>query len=146
MTDLRSSPIRAAVAGALIIAALDSFAPQASAQELAQHVDLSIQLLELSVAEWEERLAVPATDSAETRAAALAAIEKKYKTERERAYERSVTTASAHLAFFATNAAKVEEYLEEFPEVKTRIDSLSQTVRDLIARAESPGGPPGGPQ
>jgi hypothetical protein len=130
-----------------VVAALAAGSRPVAAQDLEQHVALNIQTLELSVTEWQERLAVPASDDAEARAAALAAIDKKYKAERDRLYDSYGTTSKAHLAFFGAHAAEVAAYLEDNPEIKTRIDSLSQTVRSLVEQAEArPGGAPGVPQ
>jgi hypothetical protein len=143
MTDRHLSSVRAAIVGALIIAAADGSMRPAFAQDLEQHVQLSIELLELSVTEWRERIAVPADSSAEARAAALAAIAKKFKTERTNLYERYSTSETAQLTFFASHANEVEDYFAEHTEVKARIDELSQTLRTLIAQAESPGGPSG---
>lgn len=140
------SSLSVAVLGVLMVAASGAHIRAVSAQDLEHHMALSIELLELSVAEWQERVALPASESAEARAAALAAIEKKFKAERVRLYDNYSTNATAHLRFFATNAAEVDQYLEEYSEVKTRIDSLTQTLRNLVAQAESPGGPPGASQ
>jgi hypothetical protein len=141
MTHRHLTSVRAAVVGALIIAAADM--RPLLAQDLEQHVQLSIELLELSVSEWRERIALPADSSAEARAAALAAIEKKFKTERSNLYGRYTTSETAHLTFFASHANEVEGYFAEHTEVKARIDELSQTLRTLIAQAESPGAPSG---
>jgi hypothetical protein len=143
MTHLHFSSVRAAVAAALLIAAVDGYMRPVFAQDLEQHVQLSIELLELSVTEWRERIAVPADSSAESRAAALAAIEKKFKAERSTLYERYSTSEAEQLTFFASHATEVEDYFAEHTEVKARIDELSQTLRTLIAQAESPGGPSG---
>lgn len=141
-----ASSFRVAVIAVSAAAAMDVHVRALSVQDLEQHVALSIDLLELSVAEWTERVAVPAGDSAEARAEARAAIEKKFKAERAKLYERYLTSDKAHMTFFATHGADVDGYFEEHPEVKERIDTLSQTLRTLVAQAESGGGPPGAPR
>lgn len=146
MAHRLASSFRLAVIAVCAAAAVAVNVHARSVQDLEQHVALSIDLLELSVADWTERAAVPTGDSAETRAAARAAIEKKYKTERAKLYERYLTNDKAHMAFFATHAAEVAGYFEDHPEVKERIDTLSQTLRTLVAQAESGGGPPGAPR
>lgn len=143
MTHLHLSSLRAAVVAALLIGAGGGYMRPVFAQDLEQHVQLSIELLELSVTEWRERIALPADSSAEARAAALAAIEKKFKSERSNLYERYSTSETAQLTFFASHANEVEDYFAENTEVKARIDELSQTLRTLIAQAESPRAPSG---
>jgi len=149
MTHRPSSYLRVAALGTLVAAALFVVPTRLAAQELEQQVELSVQLLELSVAEWKERADVPAANGADgsARSAALAALEKKYKAERARLYESHFTSATAHLTFFATHADEVAAYLEENPDIKSRIDSLSQTLRSLITQEESKGAvAPGVPQ
>ena len=141
MAHRPASYLRVALLGALVATALHGTIRLMAAADLEQHVELSVQLLELSVAEWGERAAVPpASDTdEETRAAALAAVEKKFKSERARLYESYVTSASEHLAFFAKHAADVDEYLADHPETKNHIESLNQTLRSLITSDESKG-------
>jgi hypothetical protein len=142
MAHRPASYVRIAFVGALVVTALHGNTRPLAAASLEQHVGLSVQLLELSVAEWRERTAIPPADSTDgpTRAAAMAVVEKKFKTERARLYLSYFTTASDHLAFFAKHAADVDEYLTDHPEIKSRIDALNVTLRNLINPEESRGG------
>jgi hypothetical protein len=130
---------RDVLCGAAAVALLHALAGPAVAQTLEQQVALSVQLLELSVAEWQERVAIAPADGTDgmARSQALAAVEKKYKSERARLHETYSISVTAHLTFFARHGADVEAYLEENPDVKARIDGLSQTLRNLITNEES---------
>jgi hypothetical protein len=136
-----SLPFRAACSCAVLAVVLLAGADRAGAQTLEEQVALSVELLELSVEEWRERNAVAAAEGADeaSRAAALLAVEKTFRTARARLYERYVTTAADHLTFFARHAAEVDEYLADNPEIADRIDSLSRTLRTLIGGEESKG-------
>jgi hypothetical protein len=129
-----SLPHRVAAAVALI-AALAVTARPARAQDVGLQVELSVSLLELSVAEWRERNSVPADDQA-ARGAALVTIEKKFEGERAQLYRKYFTTAADHLAFFGQHTSDVEEYLAENPDVDGRIKALHQTLRALIGIEE----------
>ena len=129
-----SLPHRVAAAVALIVA-LAVISRPARAQDVGLQVELSVSLLELSVAEWRERNAVPADDQA-ARDAALVTIEKKFEGERARLYRKYFTTAADHLAFFGQHTPDVEEYLAENPDVDERIKALQQTLRALIGIEE----------
>ena len=130
---------RTAVLCAVIAVILHGGIRPLAAQGVGQQVELSVVLLELSVAEWGERNAVPSTDGANARSVALAAVEKKFKTERASLYQSYFTNAPEHLAFFAKHAAEVDEYLADHPDIKGRIDALSKTLRSLITSDESKG-------
>jgi hypothetical protein len=140
MAHRSASNVRLALVGALVTAAVYTNVQPLAAQSLEQHVALSVELLELSVAEWRERAAVPSADDEQARAAALSAVDKKFKTERSRLYLAYLTTASDHLAFFAKHAADLAEYLADNPGIKARIDALNVTLRSLISPEESKGG------
>jgi hypothetical protein len=141
MAHRPASYLRVALLGALVTATGYASVQPVAAQSLEQHVALSVELLDRSVAEWRERAAVPSAEGGDeqARAAALSAVEKKFKTERTRLYLTYGTTASDHLAFFAKHTAAVAEYLAENPEIKARIDSLNVTLRTLITSDESKG-------
>lgn len=112
----------------------------ARAQTIDGQVALSIELLELSVGEWTERNAAAAGEGDEAaKAAAMEAVKAKYGRERAERYRNYSTSAPEHLAFFAKHAAEVEEYLNDHPEIKGRIDELNQTLRNLIVAGESAG-------
>jgi hypothetical protein len=110
------------------------------------HVALSVKLLELSVAEWQERAAVPAAaDPADpARAAALADIARRFKAERDRVYRESGTTAADVVVFAAKHAADVDDHLAANPEIKGHIDALNQTLRSLTGIEESKAAPAAG--
>jgi hypothetical protein len=149
MSHQSPSCARGAVCRAIVVAVVHALATPLAAQTLEQHVELSVQLLELSVAEWQERVAIPPADGADAqaRSQALAALEKKYKSERARLHQVYSISVTAHLTFFARHGADVEAYLEVNPDVKARIDALNQTLRNLITNEESgPGIAQGVPQ
>jgi hypothetical protein len=140
MTHHASFP-RTLVLCAVTAIALHGGARPLAAQSVEQQVELSVLLLEVSVDEWGERNAVPAADGADdqVRSAALAAVEKKFNTERARLYESYFTSASQHFAFFGEHAADVEQHLSDHPEVKARIDALNRALHSSIAVDESKG-------
>ena len=110
------------------------------AQAIDQQVALSIELLELSVGEWTElNAAAGSSGDEQARAAAVEAVRTTYERLRNERYASYATSAPEHLAFFAKHAPEVEEYLAEHPELKGRIEELSQAIRNLIAAGESAG-------
>ena|SRR5688572_9400516 len=114
--------------------------PRVAAPTVEQHVALSVELLEASVAEWQERVALAAAEmDAEARDKARASIASKYKAVRDSLYERYQTTQLSHLAFAGAHRADIEAYLDDTPDVKARIDSLTQTLRSLISQHEASG-------
>jgi hypothetical protein len=112
----------------------------AYAQAIDLQVALSIDLLELSVGEWTERNAAAAGDGDEqAKAAATEAARRKYERLRAERYSSYGTSRPEHLEFFARHATEVQEYLADHPEIKGRIDALTETLRSLIAVGESAG-------
>jgi len=126
---------------AALVAASSSTSPAVAqaADAIDAHVALSVALLELSVDEWRERVAVPAAvnPADRGRAAALASIAKRFKAQRDRIYRKWGSTAAAEVVFSAKHAADIEDYLEVNPQIKGHIDVLSQTLRGLTDLEES---------
>jgi len=124
----------------LLAGAASAGEPPAAAATVEQHVALSIELLEASVGEWQERLALATAQmDAEARDKARASLAAKYKAVRDALYERYQTTSPSHLAFAGSHRADIDAYLDEAPEIKARIDSLTQTLRSLIEQHEASG-------
>jgi hypothetical protein len=114
------------------------------AQDVERHVALSLQLLDVAVAEWRERLALPPRTEPAARAAAVAELEKRYKAIRQQVFQQFGTAQSDHLAFFGRHARDVEAYFDEHFEIKERAETLTQELRSLIAQDEAQAKPPGG--
>jgi hypothetical protein len=137
-------PFGTHVATVLVACGLLTGSATVGAQDLDRHVALSVQMLEIAVAEWRDRLALPPRSEPDARAAALAALEKQYKTERQQVFQQFGTSQPEHLAFFGRHASDVEAYLDEHPEIKERTETLTQQLRSLIAQDEAQAKPPGG--
>ena len=134
---------RSVCAAALVLAAAAAARagePAATEPTVERHVALSVELLEASVAEWQERVALATAEmDAAERDKARAALEAKYKAVRGRLYEQYQTNSPAHLAFAGAHRAEIDAYLDDAPEIKARIDSLTQALRSLVGQHEASG-------
>ena len=93
--------------------------PTAGAElTVAAYVDITIARLELAKTSWGEQGQSPG------------------QAKEDELFERYGTTAESYYAFPAFNRREIDAYLDENEELKDAIESLSESIRQLIEQAE----------
>jgi chromosome segregation ATPase len=106
---------------------------------VAGYVEMTQSLLELSLAEWQERIDA-ATRKKGDRKELLRALEdvsKRYRARREEVYGRYQMSPAADLRYASDHRAEIEGYLEENAELRDALDSLKARLEALIQQFES---------
>jgi hypothetical protein len=113
--------------------------PIAKALSVEEYCRLSIELLQASVEEWRERVAVASRfpHDQSSRRSGLNAVAKKYKRVRRNACAQYGASPRELLNFMAENKEKVDSYLQSNHDVRLAIDSLTSELHSLVAQYES---------
>jgi hypothetical protein len=113
----------------------------AKAEEIkvSDYCQLTQSRMELSIREWQERLAV-AEQSKSDRKKMLAQLEeitKRYDVLQHDLQRQFGISAGDYLRYSSDHQAEIESYLDAHPDVKNGIKSLQERLKDLIDQFES---------
>lgn len=137
----------ALVCSLLLLLGYAAVSRPARAGEIAveDYVLMTQSLLELSVAEWEERAEVAAAHKGDRKAltAKLEAVAGRHKPRREEVYSRFGLSPGEDLRYATDHRAEIESYLEEHPDARDTLASLKGRIDALIEKVESAAPPQG---
>lgn len=112
--------------------------PDAHALSVEEYIQLTLEIFETSVGEWNERLSLTGQTLDEaSRRAALEGIARKYEGIRGTLYTKYGTSSGGYLDFIRENGEAVRSYLENHEESKDSLDQATGRVNSLISQFES---------
>lgn len=100
---------------------------------------MTISLMQLSVAEWQERVPVAEKIKTDRRKleSALQPVTKKYRDQRAEALKQFGMDQQTYLQYSTEHKTEIDGYLEDNPEVQQAIEDLRKQIDRLIEQFES---------